>query len=725
MTLTHEYKNITSAWRRASAIGVMLAMASSVHSWWAIDSCKGERTVKRSMGLGVIVMLATFAMLPAAALAESRKATIGEWGIDTTGLSKTVRPGDDFYRYINEGWLKQAKIPQGLPATDALTELYLSTEQRVLGIITEAREGNDAPGTPEQLIADYYRSFADRERRNELGLTPIAASLGMLMGANTHSDVARAMGFTWTAGVVAAGIASDPNEPRRQIPTVVQSGLTLPSRDYYLESGEPYAGFRAALRDYIASTFRRAGVPDADARAAKVMALETELARRHWTQAEMRDVVRQNRVMTLAELKAWAPGFDWDAFLGEIGYDKPPKIKVKSDTAVRDSAELFARTPVADLQSYMVFHALDDWSGSLSDEWVDAYFDFHRRKLMGVGERRPFELEAVGDVNAMFGEEIGRIYVAEYFPAAHRAQVNTMVGYLRDMFRDRITKLDWMDAPTKAEAIAKLEKVVSHIGYPERWHDRSSIRIDRNDLLGNQKRILDWNRADRLKKLAEGTRDWEFPLNPQDVNAGYIAALNSVTFPAGILQPPYFDPAADPAVNFGAVAAVIGHEFGHGFDDQGSRSDGDGRVRDWWSAASRAEFEKRTAGLVDQFSQYEPVPGAKINGGQNLGENIGDLGGLSIAYAAYRKYVDEKQGSKAPVIDGFSGDQRFFMSWAQVWRSLVTESEERRRLLSDPHSPGEFRVNGIVRNVDAWYDAFGVKPGDKLYLPPERRVKIW
>ena len=681
--------------------------------------------MKRFKESGVVTVLAAMALLPAATLAEPLRAAIGEWGIDTTGLSRTVRPGDDFYRYVNEGWLKQAKIPQGLPATDALTELYLSTEQRVLGIITEAREGNDAPGTPEQLIADYYRSFADRERRNELGLTPIAASLGLLMGANTHSDLARAMGFTWTAGVVAAGVESDPNDPRRQIPSVVQSGLTLPSRDYYLESGEPYEGVRTALRDYIASTFRRAGVPDADARAAKVIALETELARRHWTQTEMRDVVRQNRMMTLAELKAWAPGFDWDAFLGEIGYDKQPKIKVKSDTAVRDSARLFAQTPVADLQSYMLFHALDDWSGSLSDEWVDAYFDFHRRKLMGVGERRPFELEAVGDVNAMFGEEIGRIYVAEYFPEAHRAQVNTMVGYLRDMFRERITKLDWMDAPTKAEAIAKLNKVVSHIGYPERWHDRSSIRIDRTDLLGNQKRILDWNRADRLKQLAEGTRDWEFPLNPQDVNAGYIAALNSVTFPAGILQPPYFDPAADPAVNFGAVAAVIGHEFGHGFDDQGSRSDGDGRVRDWWSGASRAEFEKRTAGLVDQFSQYEPVPGAKINGRQNLGENIGDLGGLSIAYAAYRKYVDDQQGGKAPVIDGFTGDQRFFMSWAQVWRSLVTESEERRRLLSDPHSPGEFRVNGIVRNVDAWYDAFGVKPGDKLYLPPERRVKIW
>jgi endothelin-converting enzyme/putative endopeptidase len=681
--------------------------------------------MKRIVGSSVAAVLAAIALQPAPTLAEPPKAAIGAWGIDTAGMSKTVRPGDDFYRYVNERWLKTAKIPQGLPATDALTELYLSTEQRVLEIIKEAREGNDAPGTPEQLIADYYRSFADRDRRNALGLTPIAAGLGMLMEADTHSDLARAMGFTWTAGVVSAGIESDPDDPRRQIPSVVQSGLTLPSRDYYLQPGEPYEGFRAALRDYIASTFRRAGVPDADARADKVFALETEMARRQWTRAEMRDVVRQNRVMTLAELEAWAPGFDWRAFLGEIGYDKQPRIKVKSDTAVRDIARLFAETPVADLQSYMLFHALDDWSNSLSDEWVEAYFDFHLRKLMGVVERRPFELEAVGAVNGMFGEEIGRIYVEEYFPAAHRAEVNTMVGYLRDMFRERITKLDWMDAPTKAAAIAKLEKVVSHIGYPERWHDRSGIRIDRADLLGNQMRILDWNRADRLKQLAEGTRDWEFPFNPQEVNAGYIAALNSVTFPAGILQPPYFDPAADPAVNFGAVVAVIGHEFGHGFDDQGSRSDGDGRVRDWWSAASRAEFEKRTAGLVEQFSQYEPVPGARINGRQNLGENIGDLGGLSIAYAAYRRYVDEKQGGKAPVIDGFTGDQRFFLSWAQVWRSLVTESEERRRLLSDPHSPGEFRVNGIVRNVDAWYQAFDVKPGDKLYLPPEARVRIW
>lgn len=291
--------------------------------------------------------------------------------------------------------------------------------------------------------------------------------------------------------------------------------------------------------------------------------------------------------------------------------------------------------------------------------------------------------------------------------------------------RARIQKLEWMDAPTRAEALVKLEKVASYIGYPEKWHDRSNVRITADDFVGNQIRLINWARADNLKKLSEPTRKWEFPYNPQEINAGYSQSQNSITFPAGVLQPPFFDPKADAAVNFGSIAAVIGHEFGHGFDDQGSRSDGDGKIRDWWTKASRAEFEKRTSGLVNQFDQYDALPGLKINGRQNLGENIGDLGGLSVAYAAYQTYVKEKQGGKAPVIGGYTGDQRFFLAWAQLWRNITSEGETRRRTLSDPHSPGEFRVNGIVRNVDAWYKAFNVKPTDKLYLPPEKRVRIW
>jgi len=660
-----------------------------------------------------------------AAFAARHKAAIGEWGVDTKGLSKTVSPGDDFYLYVNEAWLKSAQIPAGLPVIDSFAEVYLSTEQRVAGIITEAREGNDAPGSPEQQIADFHRSHSNVARRNALGITPIASNLSIMAGTTDRADLARIMAYPWMDGMFSGGVVTDANDARRQIAGIAASGLTMPSRDYYLAETEPYIGYRKALLDYIAASFRRAGIPDADARAATVLALETEIAKRQWSTAEKRDVVRMNHVMTPAKLIDYAPGFPWNAFLTEMKLDKQPQIKVLTDTAVRDTAKLFAETPVADLQSFLLFHTLDAWAESLSEPWVQAHFDFHKKTLMDVPQRRSADLESIVAVNSALGEEIGRTYVAEYFGGSDRAKVDEMVGYLRATFRNRIEKLDWMDAATRAEALAKLDKIVSHIGYPDRWHDRSSVRIGADDLVGNQNRLVEWARADQLKTLTEGTRDWEFPYSPQEINAGYIASLNSITFPAGVLQPPFFDAKADPAVNFGSIAAVIGHEVGHGFDDQGSRSDGDGKLRNWWTPASRAEFDKRTAGLVEQFNQYEPVPGTKINGRQNLGENIGDLGGLTVAYAAYRSYVDEKQGGKAPVIDGYTGDQRFFLAWAQLWRNITTEAEKRRRLLSDPHSPGEFRVNGIVRNVDAWYEAFGVKPGDKLYLAPEKRVKIW
>jgi putative endopeptidase len=671
------------------------------------------------------VSAALLSTVSAPALAAPPKAAIGVWGVDTSGMSKTVKPGDDFYRYVNEGWLKMAKIPTGLPYIDSFVEVYLSTEQRVAGIIAESRESTDEPGSPEQQIGNFHRSHANMERRNALGITPILSTLSIIGGTTDRADLARIMAYPWMDGFIASGVTSNADDPRRQIAAVGVGGLTMPSRDYYLAETEPYIGHRKALLDYIATSLRRAGIPDADARAAKVMALETEIARRQWSIADRRDVVRMNNVMTPAALMAYAPGFPWGAYLAEQKFGTQPKFKVTTDTAVRDMAKLFAETPVADLQSFLLFKTLDAWADSLSEPWVQAHFDFHMKRLQDVPQRRAAELESIASVNAALGEEIGRIYVAEYFGASDRAKVNEMVGYLRDTYRDRIQKLDWMDAPTRAEALTKLDKIATHIGYPDRWHDRSNVRITADDLVGNENRLADWTRADSLKKLAEGTRDWEFSYSPQEINAGYSQALNAMTYPAGILQPPFFDPKADPAVNFGSIAAVIGHEIGHGFDDQGSRSDGYGKLRNWWTDASRAEFEKRTAGLVDQFNQYEPLPGLKVNGRKNLGENIGDLGGLSVAYAAYRRYVDEKQGGKAPVISGFTGDQRFFLAWAQLWRNITSEGEERRRAAGDPHSPGEFRVNGVVRNVDAWYDAFGVKPGDKLYLPPKQRVRIW
>ncbi len=673
----------------------------------------------------IAMALLTLGLAHAADPACTGRADIGAWGVDIRGMSQTVRPGDDFYRYVNEDWLKTAKIPAGMASLDPFVEVELSTEARVADIIKEAREGTDAPGTPEQLIADFHRSYSDVARRNALGLTPIAGTLAMLGSLKTHEDLAKAMAKPWLAGVIGGGVTTDSNDPRRQIVLIGASGLTLPSRDYYLTEGEPYAGYRKALQAYMADTFRRAGFADAETRAGRLFALEMEIAKRAWSPLEMRDVVRMNHVMTPAELKAYAPGFPWDAYLAAADYGKQDRLKVVTDTSVRDVAKLYAATPVVDIQSMLLFHALDFWAPYLSDAWVQAHFDFHSKTLQGVDQRRSPELEAVGAVNAVLSEEIGRIYVAEYFGASDRAKVAEMVDYLRATYRERIQKLDWMDEPTRQEALAKLDKIASYIGFPDRWHDRSSVRIAADDLVGNMNRLIDWQHADDLKRLAEGTRQWEFAYPPQEINAGYSPARNSITFPAGILQPPFFDAKADPAVNFGSIAAVIGHEIGHAFDDQGSRSDGDGKLRDWWTAKSRGEFEKRTAGLIDQFNQYEPVPGAHINGRQNLGENIGDLGGLGVAHAAYRKYVTEKQGGQAPVLDGFTGDQRFFLAWGQIWRENVAEAEQRRRVLSDPHSAGEFRANGIVRNVDAWYAAFGVKPGDKLYLEPAKRVTIW
>lgn len=674
--------------------------------------------------MSALTLTLTLCLAPGAQAAPG-SAAIGRWGVDTAGLSTTIRPGDDFYRYVNAGWLKTAAAPPGLPAIDSFVEVYLSTEKRVAGIVAQTGETAGAPGSPEQMISDFYRSHANRERRNALGITPIASTLAIIAGTTDKRELARIMAYPWIEGFFPTGTMSDAAVPTRQIAALGVGGLTMPSRDYYLTDAEPYIDHRKALLDYIAASFRRAGFADADARASKVLALETAIARRHWSVAQRRDVVRMNHVMTPGELKKYAPGFPWDAFLAELKFDKQPKFKVTTDTAVRDLARLFAITPAADLQTFLVFKTLDAWADSLSEPWVQAHFDFHGKRLQDTPQRRPPELESIMAVSSVLGEEIGRIYVARYFGAAERAKVEEMVNYLRATYRDRISKLDWMDAPTRAEALKKLDKVTRYIGYPERWHDRSTVRIAADDLVGNYRRLLDWMRADDLQKLKEPTRQWEFPYSPQEINAGYSPSANSITFPAGILQPPFFDPNADAAVNFGAIAAVIGHEFGHGFDDQGSRADGDGKLREWWSKASRREFEKRTQDLVVQFDGYEPLPGLHINGRQNLGENIGDLGGLSVAYAAYRSFVHEKQGGNAPVLDGYSGDQRFFLAWAQLWRNITSEGETRRRTLADPHSPGEFRVNGVVRNVDAWYKAFDVKPTDKLYLAPEKRVKIW
>lgn len=664
------------------------------------------------------------AFLAGSAMAQTGPAT-GKWGVDLSGLSTTVRPADDFYRYVNEGWLARARIPTGMAEMNVGLEVYLKTEEQVRGVIASVSLGRHAAGSPEQQISDFARSRSDTARLNALGVAPIQADLDAVLRISTRSELARMMGRPFQGAPISAGVTLDPGNPRRHVPAIVQSGLTMPDRDYYLSPGEPYAGHRAALRAYVADLFRRAGIDRADARAEEVLAVEVGIARAQWSGVETRDRVKMYDLKTLDEIERFAPGFEWRAFLAEQQLDKAAQYNVMTNTAVQRLARHYADTPLEAWRSYMLFHLLDNWAENLGDDWQEASFAFHQRRLLGVPERRALADRTVQAVNAAMSEQIGRIYVQQHFRPESKAEVERMVRYMRDAYRDRISRLDWMDAPTRAEALSKLEKVVSSIGYPDKWHDLSAIRIAPDDLVGNVRRIALWKLADELSQLDAPRRDWEWPYPPQEVNAGYMAIFNSITFPAGILQPPFFDPAADPAVNYGSIAAVIGHELGHGFDDQGSRFDGDGRLRDWWTPESRAQFEQRTARLIAQYDQYSPAPGVTLSGKLTLGENIGDLGGLSIAHDAYRRYVREQQGGVAPVLDGFTGDQRFFLSWAQIWRSLSTPEDIQRRALTDNHSPGAFRTNGIVRNVDAWYAAFGVTPDDKLYLPPEQRVRIW
>ncbi len=669
---------------------------------------------------------ALLALAPIAPALAQENAEIGRWGVDITGISKSVRPGDDFWTYVNEGWLKQTKIPAGLPSYNDMFRLYLSNEERVQGLINGLLAQRHAPGSPEQQIVDYYRSVSDRARVDELGLTPIAQYLARIAAAHSHNDLARISAMPGMAGLIAAGVLADAGEPQHYIPVVAQGDLTLPATDYYTRDGEPYATLRAALRGYAAATLKRAGIADAEAKADRILALEIEIAKRHWTTAQQRDAVKRYHPMPAAALPTFAPGFPWRIFLAQWGgIEKAPKLSVATDSSVQALARLYGETPLDAWKDYMTFRLIDQWADDLGGEWQAAAFDLHQRKLMGIQQPRPLLQRAIAATNAAMGQQIGRLYVARWFPASDRAAVDEIIDHVRASFKERIGALPWMDDATRAQAEQKLEKVVRHIGYPDRWQDRSGIVIKADDLVGNNMQILAWQRSDSLHQLKEKRRDWQWPYPPQEVNAGYMAPTNAITFPAGILQAPFFDPHADIAVNFGSIAAVIGHEFGHGFDDQGSRSDGDGRLRDWWTAGSRAEFDKRTGGLVEQFDQYEPVPGTHINGRQNLGENIGDLGGLSIAYAAYRRYVAEKQGGEAPVVDGLTGDQRFFLAWAQLWRELATPDQLRQQALSDNHSAGKFRVNGVVRNMDSWYAAFDIRPGDALYLAPEKRVRIW
>lgn len=657
--------------------------------------------------------------------ATATDAEIGEWGVSIADISDTVAPGDDFFTFVNAGWLEKSEIPAGFSRYGAFTELSLQAEERVAEIIADAAAAQAEAGDPMQQIGALHQAYLDTERLNALGLEPIRAELDQLLALDSHDDVASWMARPGTNSIAGMYVTLDSKNPERYLVHLGQSSLGLPDKSYYERDEEPFPAHRQAYVDYIAATLERAGIDQPQARAEAIMALETKIAGAHWTRVQRRDREANYHKMTVAELAGFAPGFPWEVYLGERELGGIEELVVGTDSAIQALAKLFDETPAGTWASYMAFHWINNHAPLLSEEFEQAHWELFSKRLDGVEERRPREKRAIQFVSRQLREQVGKVYVDRYFPPEYRDQMLELVGYLRKAFGDRLHELDWMDQATREQALAKLEAFTPKIGYPDRWHDYSSVVITADDLIGDMDRLQDWQWQDQLAKLNEPARHWEWFMSPQMVNAYYSSTQNEIVFPAGILQPPFFDPQADPAVNFGGIGAVIGHEMGHGFDDQGSKSDADGVLRNWWTEESRARFEQLVARLVEQYNAFEPIPGMNVNGKLTLGENIGDLGGLAIAYHAYHMYLDEHSGGEAPVLDGYTGDQRFFMGWAQVWRNLQTEESVRARLINDPHSPPEIRVNGIVRNMDAWYQAFDVGTDAELYLPPEQRLSIW
>ena len=656
--------------------------------------------------------------------ALAQDAQLGDWGVETANIDTSVDPGDDFFRHVNAGWLDNQTIPSGFSSNGAFLELYLLSEQRVADIISDMGQAGGAPGTPEQQVGDLYSSFMNTGAIEAAGLDPIRADLDRLQAIETPQDIATAFAMPYAPSFVTEYVGVNSDDPDHYILSLTQSGLGLPGRDYYLRDDDDFLAYQQAYRDHLANVFELAGIENGADRAERIYALEAALAEIQWTPEDATDSLLIHNRMSRDELLTYAPAFDWNTYLDARGLGDLENLNLDENVALRDMAVVIAGTPIETLRDYLVVHYIDNHAALLPDAFYQESFDFYSRTLNGIEQPRERDLRAVQLVNGNLGEPVGRIYVDRHFPPEYKDQMEELVANLRSGLRQRIETLEWMDEETRAEAIRKLDAFGVKIGYPDQWHDYSSITIDAGDLVGNMHRINQYNWDQDLARLQEPVRDWEWGMTPQTVNAYYSSTRNEIVFPAAILQPPFFDPNADAAVNFGGIGAVIGHEMGHGFDDDGSRYNADGFLQNWWTDESRSNFEQRTDTLVRQYSGFSPMEGINVNGDLTLGENIGDVGGLSMALRAYRLYAEDHPETNR-MIDGYTPEQRFFLSWAQVWRFMATDGYVRSLVLTDPHSPAQYRVNGVVRNNDDWYDAFGITEDDALYLPPEERVSIW
>ena len=652
---------------------------------------------------------------------------LGSFGIDLSHQDTTVEPGDDFFRHANGRWLDTFELPADRSNYGSFTVLSDRSDQRVRRIIEELSFMEPATGSIEQKISDYYHSYLNLDTLNQLGIGPLRPGLTALRDINTREQLITGFGRAQidnTASVFGFYVGADRADPDRHQLNLFIGGLGLPDRDYYLQDTEEFIAVRAEYVAHITRMLDFVASDNSAEQAEAILALETRVAEHIWPRSQRRNRDLTYNPMSYQDFKATYSGLDWDAYFAAAGIAELDQLNVFYPNAMSPIIELINTLPVAHWRSYMIYRFIVDSADVLSEELDREAFHFYSTVLNGVPEQRQRWERGVMRVGSLtsLGEALGQVYVERHFPESAKQQMQELVENLRLALRQSIEENDWMGEATKQQAYRKLESFRPKIAYPDQWKDFSALEIRRDDLFGNAQRVREFNYRDEISRLGKPTDRQEWGMTPQTVNAYYNASFNEIVFPAGILQPPFFDPAADPAVNYGGIGAVIGHEMGHGFDDQGSKSDWAGVQRNWWTDQDRANFEALTDALVDQYSQFEPVPGYFIDGRFTLGENIGDVGGLSLAYRAYRMAL---QGAEAPVIDGLTGDQRFFLSWARIWQRKYREDALIQRLTTDPHSPAEFRVNGVVRNFDEWYAAFAVQPENRLYLPPAQRIRIW
>jgi putative endopeptidase len=647
-------------------------------------------------------------------------------GIETQYVDPNIRAADDFYNHVNAKWLVSTTIPADKASWGPFSILRQESTERQRTIVEEAAAS--ATGSAEaRKIGDLYKSFMDETRIEALGLKPLAAEFAAIDALKDKAELPALIARLQQIGVTTPfdiDIDQDKRNSTAYVVYLSQSGLGLPDRDYYVDDADArLVGIRKKYGEHIEKMLAMGGSKNAKQEAADILALETAIARAHWTKVESRDPVKTYEKVVLKDLPGAAPGFDWKAYLDRNGVSgKVTDVVLYQASYLRDFGALFAKTPLSAWKSYFKWAVLRDYARFLDKQYVDERFAFYGTVLSGIPENRPRWQRGVGLVDESIGEALGRVWVEKYFPPSSKARMEKLVANLLATYKQSIDGLDWMGPQTKKEAQAKLAKIATKIGYPAKWRDYSKLVIAPDDLVGNVMRARRFEFDRNIAKLGKPIDREEWLMTPQTVNAYYNPLMNEIVFPAAFLQPPYFNPEADEAANYGGAGATIGHEISHGFDDSGSQYDGDGNLRDWWTPEDHVRFDQKTMALVAQFDAYAPVPGYSVNGKLTLGENIADLSGLAIAHKAYRLSLD---GKKAPVIDGMNGDERFFLSYAQGSRDKTRDEQQIVYLKSDPHSPDHFRVIGPLSNLDAFYSIYNVKEGDKMYRPPKDRVSLW